>query len=134
MESAEGFTGGSTARSKETRKGGLTRHRFDPEHLGHRRVVRKVGDPRKLVGSAQNAADKTQCGVRRIISVRAGRCVWQRLAQLLAQARLRHIPTPYRQAAVGRQALIGEANPHRLHALFCAQIQPHRLVRLRLRR
>jgi hypothetical protein len=58
----------------------------------------------------------------------------QHRAQLLPQAPLRDEARPHRHPPVRRQALVGEANPHRLHAVFGAQIQPHRLVRLCLGR
>jgi hypothetical protein len=112
----------------------LTGHRLDAEHLGHRRVVRQVRDPRQLVGPAEDATDETQRRVARIIGVRTGRRMRQHRAQLLPQAPLRDEARPHRQPPVRRQALVGEANPHRLHPVFGAQIQPHRLVRLCLGR
>ena len=53
----------------------------------------------------------------------------QHRAQLLPQPPLRDEPRPHRQPAVRRQALVRKTDPHRLHPVFGAQIQPHRLVR-----
>jgi hypothetical protein len=134
VQTRQRFAGAATALREETRERRLTRDRFDAEHLGHRRIVRQMRDPRQLVRPAEDAADKTQRRVARIIGVGTGRRMRQHRAQLLAQAPLRDKPSPHRQPAVRRQPLIGEANPHRLHSVFGAQIPPHRLVRLRLGR
>jgi hypothetical protein len=91
--------------------------------------MRQVRDSRQLVRSAEDAADKAQRRVGRIVGVGAGGRMRQHGPQLLPQASFRDKARPHRQPAVRRQALIGEADPHRLHPVFGAQIQPHRLVR-----
>jgi hypothetical protein len=86
----------TTAAREEARERRLTRDRFDPEHLGHRRIVRQMCDPRQLVRPAQDAADEPKRGVARIIGVRARRRMRQHRPQLLAQTPLGDKPRPHR--------------------------------------
>jgi hypothetical protein len=116
------------APGEKPRQRGLARHRLNPQHLGHRWVMRQMRHPRKFVGATKNAADKPQRRIARIIGVWARWTMRQNRPQLLAQPPLRDETRPHRQPTMRRQTLVGEANPHRLHPLFSGQIQPHRLV------
>jgi hypothetical protein len=103
-----------------------------PSTSRHRRVVRQVRDSRQLVRPAEDPADKAQRRVHRVVGVGTGRRMRQH-RRAAAPAGLASVmkPRPHRQSPVRGQPLVGEADPHRLHPVFGAQIQPHRLVRLR---
>lgn len=134
VQTGQRLPGAAAAPREEARQRRLARDRLDAEHLRHRRIVRQMRHAGELVRPAQDPADKTQRGVARIVRVRTRRRVRQHRPQLLPQSTLRDEPCSHCQPAGRRQALVGEADPHRLHPVFGAQIQPHRLVRLCLGR
>lgn len=122
VQAGEGLAGTAATAREEPREGRLAGHGLDAQHLGHRRVMRQVGDSRQLVRAAEDTANKAQRGVGRVVGVGTGRGMRQHRAQLLPQASLRNETRPHRQSAVRGQPLIGEADPHRLHPVFGAQI------------
>jgi hypothetical protein len=120
---------------EEPRQRRLARHRGDAQHLlRDGRSLAQIRNPRELVRTCQDAAEETQCDITRSIGMIAGRRVWQNPAQLRPKRALLQKLRPHHQSAMRRQALVSEADPGRLHPVFGAQIQPHRLVRLLGRR
>ncbi len=75
--------------------------------------MRQVGDPRQLVGAAEDADDEAQCCVGQIVGIWTGRSIGPHRPQLLPQTPFSDKTGPHRQPAVRRLALIGKANPYR---------------------
>lgn len=134
MRSRQPVVTALTERIKEAAQGGLTGHRFNAQDLRDGRVTLPPRHARELVRAAQNAAHITRRHVGRIIGMGTGGGGRQDGAQLVAEAFLMQEMRPDDEAAVGGEALVGEADTDGRRGRFGVKVQAHRLVRLRLRR
>ena len=133
MQRGKSLTRALAKRREEARQRRLARHRLDAEHLRERRILPQVGDARKLVRPAQDAAQEAQRHIRRIVGMVALRRMRQHLRQLCAKRALVQKLRPHHHSAMRRQPLVGKRNPHRLRPVCRANFHLHRLVRLRSR-
>ena len=108
MQPAQGLTGALRERRKEAAQGGLTRHRFDAQHLGHGGVALQPRDPRELIGPDQNPPEIAQRDVGGRKRIGTGGRVRQQAIKLLTELLLPQKVTPDNHPPMSGEPLIGE--------------------------
>ena len=83
MQPVERVAGGGIKAIEETAEGRLAGHSFNPQNLGHGRILAQIGHARELISTAKNTPHQAQRHIGRLISVRAGRSVRQNRLELL---------------------------------------------------